>query len=317
MTSYIFKGPQMLSQWASDLYSKLPQNEHGQNVAKISEQINALNAALSDHTGKVFQDHLNTYEKNLKADQNKRANELTKLNGAYYQDPSSLLKQAWDKLVKAVQSALGKTVNAREELDSIQIELSKSTTTDVSEATNSINEYRKLESDRNKLETYLNNLIGLEKTGPSAIATQEELLKEKAALLNRQQELCGTHWGDPKSLLEQAWRSQDGSYETYETERRSNEASLFAIEQRLSVTPRFTLEKLTAGMIHDRVKKLTAQRNTEASKAGIDVIATLQAAQNVALSALSTGSSYVLDYVAAEDIDPNAFNFSVDGNTDI
>jgi hypothetical protein len=260
--------------------SLLPQNAHSKNVAEMTRQVETLNDALKDKTSLIFQNKLVETQNKLKNGQKDCTAELKELNGSFFQDPASLLKQAWDLVVNTVKAALGKEVVSRGELEGITTEL-KTTPEDLA-AAKAIEDFIQLEKKRDLRKKQLETLIGIEKTGSEATSVQDALVKERDALLKRQKELCGHYYGDANSLLDQAWKAYqnvptDNQYHKLEIERKSNDATLFTLEQHLAfpTSSDRTIEDLTAECIAFEIKTLEEKKKVESKQAGVDLLATV------------------------------------------
>lgn len=259
--------------------SLLPQNAHSKNVAEMTRQVETLNDALKDKTSLTFQNKLVEAQNKLKNGQKDCTADLKELNGSFFQDPASLLKQAWDLVVNTVKAALGKEVVSRGELEGITTELK--TTPEEPAAAKAIENYIQLENKRDLRKKQLETLIGIEKTGSAATSVQDSLVKERDALLTRQKELCGHYYGDANSLLDQAWKTYlkvptDNQYHKLEIERKSNDATLFTLERHLSfpTSSDRTIEDLTTQFIASEIKTLEEKKKVESEQAGVDLVAT-------------------------------------------
>ena len=210
------------------------------------------------------------YEKNEKA---KCIEALAKLNGAYYQDPNSELKQAWDTLVITVKNA-GLDAERADQLQDIAKKLESSTREQATTAKNAIGSYQKLQETRDQWQRQLNKILGAEKTEKTKAAELENSLKvKKAQLQQRQHELCGDYFGDSRGLLDQAWQThQDATYQALEIERRKIEAELWEIGQQfaISASSGHTFAVLTAEKIQAEVNKLKEDQAKEERLSGVD-----------------------------------------------
>lgn len=192
----------------------------------------------------------------LQSEKEKYEKILRTLNGKYYQDPQSSLKQAWDTLLEKVPLT-GQHVTLRPDLDSCMRALEDTQTTVSMNAKSSIHNYLLLELKRDISEAFFKTIVSIQKNEPVAA---DPLLEKKKVLENRQKQLCGNSYEDSLSLLDRAWKQYKQAYEecnpnadvlhssylVLEEERKTIEAELFFLEQQLllSPTPHNTLTSL-------------------------------------------------------------------------
>jgi hypothetical protein len=258
--------------------SRLPQNEHVKKAEGLKNQIVILQQALGDKASAAFQQKLAetiNYEKNEKT---KCIEALTKLNGAYYQDPDSELKKGWDNLVKAVRDA-GLNVERLDQLEEITKKLESSTNEKAATAQNKIISYQTLNETRNQWQRQLTKILGEEKAESAALENQLKVKKEQ--LQQRHRELCGNYFGDSRGKLDQAWQKYQtegteialNAYKALETERKKTEAELWEIDQELtiSVSADRTFEVLTTNKIQAELVKLDELQKREANLSGVDL----------------------------------------------
>ncbi len=281
-------------------YQLLPQNESAQRVAEIEDEISELTQALNNPANAMFKEVLIERQAQLIFERQHCEKRLVHLNGHFYQDPESALKQTWDNAVKKSEAALGSQLQSREQLAPASKDLENSPNhgeKEVISATIAINKYTRLEQKRNQIEKRLKEIVATEKSGPLGAAFQASLLEEKNHLLQRQKELCGSHYQDPNGLLHKAWNASQQAaklskadapalLETYnklETERKHNDARLYTLDQYISVMASLdrSIGALTKGAIAERLKVLESEKADEEPDAGIDWYGTAKAAGEV------------------------------------
>ncbi len=173
-----------------------------------------------------------TYSCNtLLQEQKKRDKErLIQLNGQFYEDPASALKQAWDEVI-----AFQPTIRIREDIDAIIT--FDATTQPVIET------YLGLEAERNRVEDNLRKITEWETATPiGAASVNEQLISQRKMLLQRKDELCGPNHFD--GLIDVAWqnyqRSHDETalekYQELDRERKNIDAQLFYCEQHIALS---------------------------------------------------------------------------------
>lgn len=183
--------------------------EQNKSLISLREETKQLRSALSQKTGETFENYLIQAKEQIDQKHKMYKARLLELNGAYYQDPLSLLKRAWDAAVRAIASLLGGATTTREKLEEQNKALLGTNRTEIA---NPIDEYFKLEKERNACIELLQQTLFLR---------QGSLDKRKNELEARQLELCGHYYADPKGLLDQAWRcysaaGQETELKTYQ-----------------------------------------------------------------------------------------------------
>lgn len=195
---------------------------------------------IKDITSKIFQKELTETTRGLEVKKKECEETLKTLNGLFYQDQKSLLKQAWDKMVNFVNITLGITIGTRNELDNIK--------RDLRDSKGAVDLYLKLETLRDSIQTRLLQIVAALKTKPTAALFEKTRTEQVEQLQARQKELCGNYYEDPQSLLDQAWRIYQSAiqandsnagqlfntFNRLDVERRSNDAKLFSLEQQIS-----------------------------------------------------------------------------------
>ncbi len=274
----------------------LPQNESALRVAEIEDEISELTQALNDPANVKFQKILVERQKQINAERQHCEKRLVHLNGNFYQDPESSLKQNWDNAVEKSERATGSQLQFREQLEPVFTELKNSPNKDeknVISATLAIDKYSRLEKKRNQIEKRLKEIVAIEKSGPLGAAFQASLIKEKSDLQQRQKELCGSYYSDHNGLLHKAWHTSQQAaiqgnpdapsllekFNQLETERRRNDARLYTLDQYISVmaSPDRSVEALTKCAIAENVKVLESEKADEEPLAGIDWYGTAKA----------------------------------------
>lgn len=278
MTSYL----PSLSRITESLAGWLPQNEHSEKAAALTQKIQSLELSLTDKTTQVFQDKVSETILSIQNEKQKCIDDLTRMNGSYYQDPKSTLKQAWDRLVKAVHDAIGVKVESADQLDVISSQLDIDSTKEKKLAKSKIIGFKVIENKRNARQDQLNQILSIEK---AASSPEENLKLRKELLQQRYQELCGNYFGDPNGQLHQAWVKYQtalaygstgentlAAYQALDTYRRQIEAELYSIDKQLSIpasTTR-TYEMLTTESITREVKELQKVQKTESDLSGVN-----------------------------------------------
>lgn len=303
---------QFISRIGNSIIGWLPQNQHSKEVVKINKRVDALNEALQDTTNTVFINKMKATTDALTTEKEKCLKTLDNLNGAYYQDPKSKLKQCWDKLIETVRIALGVSVQMRAEVNTILTQLNadsspssvnadSSPSSDKLSAKTAIEEFLQSEKTRDETEKQLEVIIAKEKILPNKI---NELTSERKTLEARHLELCGKYFMDTDGLLDQAWVKfqeaiKNGASDTknlsdkfykLEEERKQIENKLFNIAQQLSI-PSFSgsIETLTIASIQEEIRLLEASKTTASGQSGIDWKRTAAIASAMGTTALSAG----------------------------
>ena len=263
--------------------SRLPQNEHAKNAAKLKQEINDLETSLNDKTGTVFQSKVQETTQTLVQEKKKCIEELTRMNGSYYQDPKSGLKKNWDKLAVSVRKALNVEVE-RNQLPTISSQLEKAPETeDTRTAKSKIISYLAVEKKRDERQAQLERIIATEKA--STPTFEEQTKSKKEALQKRHRELCGEYFGDANGKLDKAWRQyqtaiQSGSsgefflkvYKSLEEQRKTIEAELHSLEKQSTIpaTPESTFEALTTSSVSKQIETLKDTQIKESNLSGVN-----------------------------------------------
>jgi hypothetical protein len=313
------------------------QNEHTKRAAELNTKIESLEKCLKERKGNVFtqkvsetrdsiqfrkHEHIIDIDPHLtpvlEKAENKVTNaiawmqikkeecikDLSSLNGDYYQDPNSRLKQKWDQVVETAQTALGTKIGKLDQLEEIYPQLQSGTSNQKIAAKTAIDSYRALEKQRDEQQSQLNRIVSLEKTVENY---DNNLLDQKRIKLQeKHKELCGDYYGDPKGQLDQAWRRYQtavlhGSTENYslerynqlETNRKQIEAQLFNILQQssLPVPDPHVYEELTEILINSQISILIAQQKSELNQSGMSL---KKCAVTTAMLALTAFASFAL-----------------------
>ncbi|MBS0604656.1 MAG: hypothetical protein JSS60_06435 [Verrucomicrobia bacterium] len=288
-----------LSTLGQKLYSILPQNEHTRQLSKIEQEQTLLRTALTTKSGETFQKTITQTSDALQAERQKCSTALERMNGSFYQDPKSLLKKAWDRIVEHVKNALSIDVTERGQLDGLSSHLdSLASTPEREQAKSAIKNYISTEQKRDRIQAQMTQIVSSQKTGPKATELNTSLLTERKTLENRQKELCGSYFQDPDSLLDKAWKSCErdpallDAYQQLDSERKSIETRLISINHQLSIPASSdrTIEVLSLESMTAQLQALEETKSKATNLAGIDW---KQTAYNAAKLALVTGG-YVL-----------------------
>lgn len=235
------------------------QTEHSKEPAHLDQEI----TPSTQRTDTVFKNKVIEVKSAIQKEKQKCEADLLLLNGAYYQDPKSMLKMAWDELVQYV-SQVGLNIESADQLESISDQLKRDQTPAKQSALSKIDIFKDAEELRNQRQAQLNRILATEKI----VANPEELLKQQQAELKQKHHtLCGDYFGDPNGQLDQAWRRYqtaiaDGSndesplaaYQKLETERKKIEARLYQIEQQFSSPVSFqTFEQLATEALEQQL----------------------------------------------------------------
>ncbi len=279
----------------------LPTNKLTQKIAELDLEIKKLEKSLNDKTSDVFHKKVQEMINLLASEKQKCETELLQLNGAYYEDPKSLLKKAWDELVERVQIALGIHVNDRSQLDQVLLDLNTLHPDARQEAIQAISTYLKLEKKRDGLQEKLEQIIASQKTG--SLPLQEIFLREKQKLENRHIELCGHYFKDPNGLLDQTWSKYvqaqtNGSSEApslleqfnqLEEERKQTEGKLFIVNQHLNVSAAAERSylRLAENAFQEKIDALNQLKIDKFSQSGADWKKT----QQLCMKTLSTNTA--------------------------
>lgn len=296
--------PKTVSTVSSAASSYLPQNDHAKKVAQINQRITTLHKALAENSNDSYKTCTNETQEKLKEQKQKIESDLVNLNGAYYQDPISLLKKAWDTVLNTTNDALGKQPKARCELTPLQNELKAATDQSnpkIQSALTAIDKYVGLEKDRDNFKTQLNTIISIQKTSPNISSENDPLLLEKNKLLQDQKELCGNYYQDPNGLLDKAWKAYQkavdsgspdantllNTYKKLERKRKTIETRLLALEEQISITPHKdrSIQTLTIASINKEIEELGALKTDEAKLSGVNWKETVIKAATIASEA--------------------------------
>lgn len=314
----------LISRLGNSLYSLLPQNKHTANVAKIEARIVKLQLAISDPTNDVFQRKILKKVAKLETEKKTYEVRLAQLNGSFYQDPKSLLKQTWDSIVNNILTTFSIRIETREELESVPKEIMQDLTkecgtmatndynikSDMLNNTNiTISNYIKLEKERDAIQTQIKEIVSTQKTVTTGPSFQDTLSTQLMTIEDRQKELCGEYYQDPRGLLDQKWKaSQAGGSDastlhdeflSLETERKSNEAQIFALREQISVlaTSGRTIEALTTESIKEKVAELETAKLDESPLSGVDWTKTVVSTAKVAgLAVLGISGTNVIGF---------------------
>ncbi len=166
----------------------------------------------------IFQVH-----KKLMEDKASCERVILQLNGKYYQESSSVLKHSWEKVRQTVEKALEVDVDGhecsahgREFIPTVKSNLEGAISlekynakraasplaipTETVEAVDSVNGYLRFEKQRDEFVQLLHDIIQIQKAGKG------DFYQEKLNLQVRLKQLNGEYYGDPASLLDQAWK---------------------------------------------------------------------------------------------------------------
>jgi hypothetical protein len=242
--------------------SRLPNiTQHAKKHDAITKEIQALQQALNDKTGVVFKQKVAQTVESVKNEKKELVRILNRMNGTYYQDSTSPLKKAWDKLVTMVKT-VGSDVERLEQLTPISTQLNAATATPATEAAKkAIHNYGVIEKKRNELQAKLEKTIGIQKAD-GRLEVDLLLEVEQKKLEKRHQELCGDYFNGE---LDRAWRQAQvdpttlTAYQTLEAERKHIEAELYEIrhERLIPAAPAGnTYQDITVARINAQLTKL-------------------------------------------------------------
>jgi hypothetical protein len=261
----------------SKIATLLPQSEHCKKANQLAQEIHSLQQSLRDKTGQVFQKNVSNIQKAIQDEKQNYVHDLNQMNGSYYQDPNSILKRAWDKMVELVQLALGFKVERADQLDGVFAQLNNDSNDANINAKRSIDDFKRLEKNRDTLQNQLNQILSFEKTASDPKATQENLETKRNLLKQKHKELCGNYFGDPNGTLHQAWEEYQtalahgsthelslAAYQELDTYRKQIEAELYDIERQLGIpaSATHTYEVLTTQSITKQIAKLQEIQRT-------------------------------------------------------
>ncbi len=247
--------------------SKLPDYITNQTASqvkkKITAEIDRYNKVVFDKSDATFNTYLKIVHQKLENEKENCQKTITRLNGAYYQDPKSGLKQAWDKLVASIKLVLGLDIVTRDQLSSL--------TGLSSEVQKDVEEYRYKEGARDAAVSRLHEILSVQQSERSEPKIFQDLNQEKTRLSKRQHELCGDYFGDKDSLLDQAWSAcaaedktpeDEEHFQNLEQERRANEARLVELDQQLGlpVHPTRNYQVLAQDEVSEEIDKLARER---------------------------------------------------------
>jgi hypothetical protein len=242
-----------LSKVSYFLTNLLPQSSHVEKIANLAAKDPFAEKSLSKKMDEIFRSKVSEIATRLQKDKQQCIKYLDCMNGSYYQDPHSVLKKSWDKLVKAVQKAIGIQVDREDRLDTLLAQLDIAPNEAKKSARQSIEKYKEIEQKRDDCQSWLNQIFGTEKAALNLekgvkINLEEQLKAHKGCLKQNYQKLCGNYFGDPNGLLDQAWQkyqaalTQDPTdtssitdYKNLEVNRKKTEAQLHEIEQLLAI----------------------------------------------------------------------------------
>jgi hypothetical protein len=273
----------LLSKVGSSLASLLPQNQHVQKAKELGKEIQSLTHSLTDKTGPVFKGKVTETTTLIQTEKSKCIDDLFRMNGAYYQDPKSTLKKAWDRVATTVHTALGIRTERRDQLTDISVQLKAAPPTkEMKTAERAITSYTNIEKKRDLRQEQLNKIVSTEKGSEKK---DEEFVKRKQLLQEKRRKLCGDYFGDKNGELDKAWtkyqtaiaNSSSGvdelaNYTQLEEYRKCVEAELFNIDQQLSLlaSKDRTYETLTTDSIQKQIAVLRNRHMSESNLSGID-----------------------------------------------
>lgn len=259
-------GKSIFSGWETLTSLIIGKNTLSDELSTLLEETNQLRQALEKKTGKVFLQYAQRAEQQLKDDGQTAAHRLLELNGSYFQDPLSLLKQAWDAAIKAIEELFqGTVIQTREDLkEKYHIFQSSNRTKE----TQLIQAYFNLEEERSTCQEALKKQIS---------QTTESCIEErKQKLQKRKEALCGTFYEDPTGLLDQAWKKyiravQSSasntekllkSYQQLEQKRKLIDVELSILHENTNTSSSFSkrsIEILAENAITERLKEIEQQ----------------------------------------------------------
>ena len=225
----------------------------------LSEEAYLLREALAIKTGGTFSKYIDKAQNQLGLDRQEAANRLLELNGAYYKDPLSLLKRAWDAAVKAIEELFGSVViQTRKDLEEKHNNFQSSNR--IKEA-QLIEAYFNLETERNTCRETLKETIGTQAKSSVTILAQKK------------QELCGAFYGDSNGQLDKAWKKYTAAlgtsdpnaekllkaYEGLEKKRKVIDIELSILEEQTNPSSDFSkrsVEVLAEDAIRERLKEI-------------------------------------------------------------
>ncbi len=269
------------------IYNQFPQNVHSKQLPAIESQEQALQTALNDKAGATFDKVINQIYAQLESKRLQSLKRLDELNGLYFQDPNSQLKQAWDLAAQNIKLELNVDVSKPSQLPGIILQLQgRPVSPHRTETEKAIARYNELEQEKLRIQTELTQAVSLLKTGPKAEELLILLTNEKSPLEGRQKELCGSYNRDPNSHIDQAWKKYElahskgtgdadellEAYRVLEIERSTNETRLYSIFHQLSIVPSSerTIEVLSLESIESQLKVVRTNKANESKLAGID-----------------------------------------------
>lgn len=237
---------------------------------QVTYKIQQLENALLNPTGQDFQKLKEQTAQLLKEEKQKCLNDLAKLNGSFYEDPLSQLKQAWDTLVSTILSLFRIEIKTRGDIDNLRLNNTAYT----------VQKYLKLETTRDGIEKRIKEIISIEKASNGADSVENPLLEEKNRLIQRKEELCGNN---NNGLLDTAWKNYKNAttdtsstlfttYRHLDEERRVIDAKLFACNEQIALeaSQSETIESLTITSIKEEIKSLKEQEKI--TNIGIEMI---------------------------------------------
>ena len=181
---------------------KIQKKEMKESHKEVESKIEKFKNALHNKTSETFQELKNQTALVLQKEKQECIDALAKLNGTFYEDPFSQLKQAWDLLVETLFSLFHIEIKTREEINGLSLP----------GATGVIQNYLGLEKTRDQIEKSLQKIISIEKASDGNHSIEDDLREEKNRLLRRKEELCGSYCN---GLLDTAWKNyKNASQET-------------------------------------------------------------------------------------------------------
>jgi hypothetical protein len=229
-----------------------PANPYVAQAQEIENKINTATEALinQNNNDPVFREKLTQIRTDLQSQKQAYEARLLELNGRYFQDAQSPLKQAWDTVVRKVRAACEMVLKGRQDLTLAQQKMETYTYLDAGkvEASQSIDNYIALERERNQLTHLLHELVRIEKASALNDELNAALQNQITTLQTRQIALCGKRYQDPNGLLDKAWKQHKqalakknaieapkllNAFRKLDEERKNNDAKLFELKKQL------------------------------------------------------------------------------------
>jgi hypothetical protein len=267
-----------------------PKNPYLIKAKEIENKITENSQALvnQNNNNPIFREKYTQIGTELQSQKQEHERKLLELNGRYFKDSQSTLKQAWDAAVEKVREVLNMPVKTRNDLTKAQQTIDSFTYLDASkeQASQSIDHYVTLEKKRDQLKALLHEVIRTEKAtlGEALNASLRGQIKTLEA---RQLVLCGNHYRDPKSLLDQTWKLHTqalakknaseaakhlGTFRGLEEERKNNVAKIFELKKQLLLSQGpHNITSLTSQQIREEISTLNSdlEKTIEKSKQSV------------------------------------------------